>query len=136
MVVGALGILKAGGAYLPVDPAYPKARLDFQLKDAQVPVLVAGQCVTERLPDGPWRLVALDQGQLTNCQENADCSESPAREMAEEDLAYVIYTSGSTGRPKGVEITHASLQNLVSWHQQTFSVRPSDRATQQASPGF
>ena len=138
MVVGALGILKAGGAYLPVDPAYPTARLDFQLKDAQVPVVVAGQCMRQRLPAGPWRLVALDwEGQQTNCHANADCSESPARiEVAEEDLAYVIYTSGSTGQPKGVEITHASLQNLVSWHQQTFAVRPSDRATQQASPGF
>src|SRR2546427_12546005 len=37
MVVGALGILKAGGAYLPLDPAYPIARLPFQFTDAQVP---------------------------------------------------------------------------------------------------
>src|SRR5204862_4519296 len=50
MVVGALAILKAGGAYLPLDPAYPAARLAFQLKDAQVSVLVTGQCKTERLP--------------------------------------------------------------------------------------
>ncbi|WP_287370908.1 hypothetical protein, partial [Mesorhizobium sp.] len=27
MVVGLLAILKAGGAYLPLDPAYPCARL-------------------------------------------------------------------------------------------------------------
>src|SRR5258705_301513 len=48
MVVGVLGILKAGGAYLPLDPAYPAARLAFQLKDAQVPVVVTEQCFTER----------------------------------------------------------------------------------------
>ena len=40
MVIGLLGILKAGGAYLPLDPAYPKERLAFMLKDAQVPVLL------------------------------------------------------------------------------------------------
>jgi len=57
--------------------------------------------------------------------------------MAEPDnLAYVIYTSGSTGRPKGVEISHSSLSNLVSWHQEAFDVKPSDRASQLASPGF
>src|SRR5207247_317318 len=63
-------------------------------------------------------------------------AESPAIKTQPEDLAYVIYTSGSTGQPKGVEITQAGLQNLMSWHQQTFAVTPKDRATQLASPGF
>jgi acyl-coenzyme A synthetase/AMP-(fatty) acid ligase/acyl carrier protein len=48
----------------------------------------------------------------------------------------VIYTSGSTGQPKGVQITHASLLNLVFWHQRAFAVTAGDRATQVASPGF
>ncbi|MDL2411034.1 AMP-binding protein, partial [Rhizobium calliandrae] len=34
MVVGVLAILKAGGAYLPLDPAYPSARLGQVLEDA------------------------------------------------------------------------------------------------------
>jgi amino acid adenylation domain-containing protein len=137
LVVGALGILKSGGAYLPLDPTTPAARLAFQLEDAQVPVVVTGRCMAERLPPGSWRAVALEEGGQSNMHPNFDGSESSARiEVAEEELAYVIYTSGSTGQPKGVEITHIGLQNLVSWHQQTFAVRPSDRATQQASPGF
>src|ERR1035441_2348449 len=41
MVVGVLGILKAGGAYLPLDPAYPKERLQFMLADAGASVVVA-----------------------------------------------------------------------------------------------
>jgi non-ribosomal peptide synthase protein (TIGR01720 family) len=48
----------------------------------------------------------------------------------------VIYPSGSTGRPKGVPITHASLFNLVCWHQETYQVSPADRATQIAGPAF
>jgi acyl-coenzyme A synthetase/AMP-(fatty) acid ligase/acyl carrier protein len=51
-------------------------------------------------------------------------------------LAYVIYTSGSTGTPKGVEIAHASLSNLVSWHQNAFKVISSDRASCVARVGF
>ena len=35
-----------------------------------------------------------------------------------------------------MEITHKSLLNLVFWHQQAFSVTPSDRATQLAATGF
>jgi acyl-CoA synthetase (AMP-forming)/AMP-acid ligase II/acyl carrier protein len=51
-------------------------------------------------------------------------------------LAYVIYTSGSTGKPKGAEITHASLINLVVWHQRAYNITPADRATQIAAPSY
>ena len=40
MVIALLAILKAGGAYLPLDPAYPKERLAFMMKDARPPVLL------------------------------------------------------------------------------------------------
>src|SRR6185312_13760686 len=40
MVVGLLGILKAGGAYLPLDPSYPRERLQFMLQDAGAAVLL------------------------------------------------------------------------------------------------
>src|SRR6185437_15388602 len=34
MVVGLLGIIKAGAAYVPLDPSYPRARLEYMLRDA------------------------------------------------------------------------------------------------------
>src|SRR5205807_9781372 len=36
LVVSLLAILKAGGGYLPLDPAYPRERLQFMLTDARV----------------------------------------------------------------------------------------------------
>jgi len=137
MVVGALGMLKAGAAYLPLDPVSPSTRIAFQLNDARVCAVVTGQSITERLSAGSWRVIALDrEGRQTSSKIRVDGSECAATEVNGQNLAYVIYTSGSTGEPKGVEITHASLENLIQWHQQAFAVLPSDRAAQVASPGF
>ena len=131
MVVSALGILKAGGAYLPLDPAYPGERLAFMLEDAGAPLLLTQQHLAKLLPAGKWRILDVDELRTSNYP--VVPIENP---VSGNDLAYVIYTSGSTGRPKGVQITHASLLNLVFWHQQTFRVQPDDRAAQLASPAF
>lgn len=137
--VCALGVLKAGAAYLPLDPAYPIERLTFMLNDARPRVLITSKVLAEQLPAGAWRVIAIsdtewtawDEGELSQHSLNA-----PDKSIASEQLAYVIYTSGSTGRPKGVEITHASLMNLVFWHQRAFAVKPTDRASLLAGVGF
>ena len=136
MVVGALGILKAGGAYLPLDPTYPAAWLTFFLDDGQVPVVVAGQRIKERVPKGVYQTILLDDlGRVADFPPLAQSA--PAKAAATpKNLAYVIYTSGSTGQPKGVEIAHESLLNLEHWHQQAFGVKSADRASQVANVGF
>ena len=40
MIVAMLGVLKSGGAYVPLDISYPRARLQFTLKDARAHVLL------------------------------------------------------------------------------------------------
>src|SRR5713226_5228741 len=131
-VMCALGVLKAGGAYLPLDPAYPAERLLFMLNDARPRVLITWTDLAGRFSGNSWQVVSVDSD-----REIQDYSiEAPVNQVAPDQLAYVIYTSGSTGRPKGVEITHASLLNLVSWHQREFGVSARDRATQITSPAF
>ncbi|MCM0588788.1 MAG: amino acid adenylation domain-containing protein [Gloeotrichia echinulata CP02] len=133
MVVGILGILKAGGAYVPLDPSYPLERLAFILEDTGVPILLTKAQQVNQLPPHQGYVVCLD----TDWQTIASHSEkNPTNTVTAGNLAYVIYTSGSTGKPKGVLIEYQSLLNLVFWHQQTFSVSPTDRATQLASPAF
>jgi len=132
-VVCALGILKAGCAYLPLDPSYPAERLSFMLNDAQPRLLITTQQVAEKLPAGPWRVIAIDRD---NAEINRQTTETPDNHIDADQLAYVIYTSGSTGRPKGVEITHASLMNLISWNRRAFEVTPADRASLLAGVGF
>jgi amino acid adenylation domain-containing protein len=132
-VTCALGALTAGSAYLPLDPSYPTERLNFMLSDAQPRVLITTQNIAERLPTGRWRVVVIDRD---FAEIDRRPTVAPEVKLAADRLAYVIYTSGSTGRPKGVEITHASLMNLVLWHQQTFEVTSEDRASLLAGVGF
>jgi amino acid adenylation domain-containing protein len=130
--IAALGILKAGGAYVPLDPTYPSRRLSMLLEDSGTPVVVTQSCVAGKLPAGKWQTVVLDDG----LGSDVDSTVLPVAKTTPENLAYVIFTSGSTGRPKGVQITHGSLNNLVTWHRHAFNVSPVDRATLLASPGF
>ena len=60
MVIGILGILKAGGAYLPLDPGYPKSRLQYMLDDAQTPVMLTQQRMLATLPETTANVVCLD----------------------------------------------------------------------------
>jgi len=103
------------------------------LNDANITVLVSQQYLATRLPMQGIKVVCLDSDAGVLAEESAI---DPTSAVTADDLAYVIYTSGSTGQPKGVQITHRSLLNLVFWHQQTFEVTASDRATQFASPSF
>lgn len=144
MVVGLLGIFKAGGAYLPLDPSDPQERLTFMLEDAQVSVLLTQKQLLEELPGlqatlrqnsliPDFKVVCLDADWGTISSESeADIVST----VTVENLAYVIHTSGSTGQPKAVAIPHKGLLNLVFWHQRTFEITPSDRATQLARIAF
>ena len=129
LVVGLLGILKAGGAYVPLDPAYPNERLAFMLGDAQPKVLLTQQPLVTKRPQ--QTIVCLDDEQISKAS-----TDNPNSGVTPENLAYVVYTSGTTGKPKGVLVPHSGLLNLVFWHQRTFAVTASDRATQLAGIAF
>ena len=106
MVVAVLAVLKTGAAYVPLDPAFPPARLAMMIEDAAMPVIVTTSDLTSLLPKTDARLFCLDAPQP------ADAALQPVT-AAPDDRAYVIFTSGSTGRPKGVEIPHRALANFL-----------------------
>ncbi len=109
MILGILGILKAGGTYVPLDPTYPRERLTFMVADAQMPVLVTLQRLSEAIPVHEVTSVFLDMDWPTIAQRS---TENPAHHTVAEHIAYIIYTSGSTGKPKGVCVSHANVLRL------------------------
>ena len=49
MVIGILGVMKSGGAYVPIDPNYPKERINYILEDTQSGVLITQSHLLDRL---------------------------------------------------------------------------------------
>ncbi|AFZ07951.1 amino acid adenylation domain protein [Oscillatoria nigro-viridis PCC 7112] len=109
-IVSLLAVLKAGSAYLPLDPAYPKDRLDFMVSDAQISLLLTQQNLVERLPDSGAKVICLDAARE---EIDAQSEINPANLANADNLAYVMYTSGSTGKPKGVCVVHRGVVRLV-----------------------
>jgi amino acid adenylation domain-containing protein len=125
MVVGLLAILKAGGAYLPLDPSHSKHRLAYILQESGTPVVLSQHDMVRRLPDGAFKVVAVEQQRE---EISRHCNRQPASRTTAENLAYVIYTSGSTGNPKGVMIPHRGIVNYLSWCCQAYRVEAGEGA--------
>jgi amino acid adenylation domain-containing protein len=130
MVVALLAILKSGGAYLPLDPEYPKERIDFIMRETRAPVLLTHSSLLDRLPALETRLLAVDTAAASIGRESP---ENPGVSVAPGDLAYVIYTSGSTGTPKGVEIPHGAIAAHCIECRGIYALGPDDRVLQFSS---
>ncbi|MCP5005418.1 MAG: AMP-binding protein, partial [Planctomycetes bacterium] len=133
MVIGLLGILKAGCAYLPLDPDYPRFRLQFMLEDSGVSLLLSQSHLIERLPLTTTKVVCVDR----EWQQVEACSdENPVKQSGPEDLAYVIYTSGSTGVPKGAMNLHQGICNRLLWMQDAYQLTVNDNVLQKTPFSF
>ncbi|MFI9765216.1 amino acid adenylation domain-containing protein, partial [Streptomyces sp. NPDC051963] len=102
--VAMLGIWMAGAAYVPLDPGYPKARLDHVVSDSGIEVVISSGSLADVLPDG-LRVLSLDEIDEPGRHGHPDGAVPVLPEPS--DPAYVLYTSGSTGTPKGVVVEHA-----------------------------
>jgi amino acid adenylation domain-containing protein/non-ribosomal peptide synthase protein (TIGR01720 family) len=97
-IAALLGVLKAGAAYVPVDLAYPEARVRYLLEDSRAKVMLSDLSRTE-----------------------GEDALNPPVAARPNDLAYIIYTSGSTGAPKGVAIEHRAAATFLHWCEEEFT---------------
>ncbi len=120
-LVSILAVCKAGGCYVPVDVDYPKARIEYIFRDANIQ-----QCLTtSQYAD---RLASVSDVDITALPELSemgnDNAENLALTVAASDPVYTIYTSGSTGEPKGVQVRHQNLMNYLNWITQLATLTP------------
>jgi len=133
MVVAMLAVLKAGAAYVPIDPDYPKQRLDYLIENTGPCLLLTQQSILERK-----RIKAANAVCVDRIWQSLDGygTENLSTEVSPHNLAYVIYTSGSTGTPKGAMNDHLAIYNRQMWMQEEYKLDESDRVLQFSSFSF
>ncbi|PYK12537.1 MAG: hypothetical protein DME65_03850 [Verrucomicrobia bacterium] len=125
-VAGLLGTLKAGKFYVPLDPAFPHARLAAILEDSGARLLLTSDSNRDRISEfTSARVCLLDMSELDDEALDKDVFTS----ISPTDLACLIYTSGSTGQPKGVMQTHRTLLHWAMVHTNELRITPEDRLT-------
>lgn len=132
LIVGLLAILKSGGAYVPLDPSYPRERLRFMIKDAQVKALLTDELAAPGFADGSVNIVPID---LPSDQEPQTDRSDLTVNLSPDHPAYVIYTSGSTGLPKGVSVPHQAVSRLV-LQTDYVAIAPDDAIAQVSNVSF
>ncbi|MFF2954884.1 amino acid adenylation domain-containing protein [Kitasatospora sp. NPDC057965] len=121
VVAAILGVWKAGGVYVPLDPEYPKQRLELILASAEPAVLLVEPDTLGPAGELAGRRTLLDARTLDGPRPAPEVLPDP------DDLAYLIHTSGSTGVPKGVMVRHRGLDALCDPTPAGLETGPEDR---------
>ncbi|MCW3815813.1 amino acid adenylation domain-containing protein [Micromonospora sp. DR5-3] len=134
-LIAMLASWQLGAAYVPIDPTYPRRRVEFVLQDAMAQVIVTGPATpVDAFADFEAPVLVMATA------DDDDAADGPRlaarREGTGEDTAYVIYTSGSTGQPKGVNVQHRAVVNLLHSMAQLPGVTRDDVTLSLASPSF
>ena len=103
LIAAVLGIVKAGAAFIPIDPNYPKNRINQILDDSDSKFVITSSQIDY---DGENRI---NVDELLKEEDDSN----PQIELSPDNLCFLIYTSGSTGKPKGVMITHKGITNYI-----------------------
>ncbi|MEV3965077.1 amino acid adenylation domain-containing protein [Nocardia sp. NPDC050193] len=134
-VLAVCAVAASGAAFLPIDPAYPTARINHMTTDSGAVLGLTIASARDRLPGTidwltPDDLAERDDG--TGPISDAD----RVRPLRLDDLAYVIYTSGSTGVPKAVAVGHRGLAGCATEHHDGLHIGPGSRVLCLSSPSF
>ena len=130
MVIVLLGVLKAGAAYVPLDPYYPRQRIDAIIEDAGLDLIVTSQGLSERLGSVSPGLLFVEDAGVVPDKPPLNFTHDPS------DLMYLMYTSGSAGTPKGVRVPHVGPSNFVLWMRDRFPLSADDAVLMRTSINF
>ncbi|HEY6311471.1 MAG TPA: amino acid adenylation domain-containing protein, partial [Streptosporangiaceae bacterium] len=138
MVTWLLAVMKTGAAYVPVDPAHPRDRITWMLRDSDpAALLTAGGVASDEL-----KITIIDvegeeflaEARAVSAADLGDADRVTC--LHPENAVHVFYTSGSTGRPKGVIVTHATMVNALDWLGTRFPASEGEWSCSRSSVSF
>ncbi len=140
LVSAVLGVWWAGAAYVPLDPAFPPARLAAMVADSGLRIVLGSgpfadsegasqrgtsEERTERAGEPGWQC----EGAGVTSVGYADALRGepvPCVDLPAQAAAYTIFTSGSTGRPKGVTVSQGNVAALLRAFRALLPLGPDD----------
>lgn len=93
LIPALFGVLKTGAAYMPLDPSYPKDRIDYLITES-------------------GSTSVIDESNIEDYISNIN-AENPDIKVLPSDLFCALHTSGSTGRPKVTALTQQNILNFI-----------------------
>ena len=105
-----LSIFKSGRSYIPLDPSFPKKRLQYIIEHSQIDSIIIDSQHENVINKESFRHI-IETETLIHLAASSKVEHDI--HVTGKDTAYIIYTSGSTGFPKGVEIPHNALSNFL-----------------------
>jgi amino acid adenylation domain-containing protein len=130
-IVSVFASLLAGAIYVPINPKWPRERIESTVADCTARLVIEGDTYPPRIVDCrtgatmPWSL-----------QSNSPAAVDSLPRADIGDPALILFTSGSTGRPKGVVLSHRAVGAFVKWSAREFQISSSDRIACPSPLGF
>ena len=135
IVVAMLGILRSGAAFVPIDPAFPEARVKNILSQINSPMIVSSRDIYRNTGFSESRVLMIDDLPAISAPLDAGASRALVA-AGEEDVAYVIFTSGTTGQPKGVVVPNRAVAAFLNGMIENPGMEKHDRLLANASISF
>ena len=110
VIVGILAILKIGSTYVPIDPEYPKDRINYMASKSKLNFILTDNLANcDLIDDLSLRFIDIT---YENYNKYLDTFNKNITYSIDQNL-YIVFTSGSTGNPQGVTISHNNMMNLI-----------------------
>lgn len=108
-IIGILAIMKINCTYVPIDPNYPKDRINYMIEQSGINVILYIDEKYKKLFDNNLNMISINALDYNTYP----CIINTSFDYCLNNNLYIIFTSGSTGKPKGVTLSHKNMMNLI-----------------------